>query len=275
MNVFLENIQEHAIVVSANQIAENDNVYTVVANATFTDPSPVEGKGYKVFVRDGTATINGVGYTDGTTVFRVFHSGAWVSYVSLPDSNFVASNAPITGATKTKITYDSKGLVTAGLDATTADIADSTDKRYVTDANLTVIGNTSGTNTGDETQSSILTKLGAGDWVDYSGDSTVVGWSSTTTLEIFYRQVFGDTYECYYRISGTSNDTVATFTLPFNFLITFGFVGTTVNNGAANVGRNSATAGGGTVSLLGSATGSYASAGSKAALGQFMFRITI
>jgi len=31
----------------------------------------------------------------------------------------------------------------------TSDIADSTNKRYVTDANLTVIGNTSGTNTGD------------------------------------------------------------------------------------------------------------------------------
>jgi len=33
--------------------------------------------------------------------------------------------------------------------ATTADIADSLNKRYVTDAQLTVIGNTSGTNTGD------------------------------------------------------------------------------------------------------------------------------
>jgi hypothetical protein len=63
----------------------------------------------------------------------------------------VASNTAITGATKTKITYDAKGLVTAGADATTADIADSLNKRYVTDANLTVIGNTSGTNTGDQT----------------------------------------------------------------------------------------------------------------------------
>jgi len=62
----------------------------------------------------------------------------------------VDENAAITGATKTKITYDAKGLVTAGADATTADIADSTNKRYVTDANLTVIGNTSGTNTGDQ-----------------------------------------------------------------------------------------------------------------------------
>ena len=60
-------------------------------------------------------------------------------------------NAPITGATKTKITYGANGLVTAGEDATTADIADSTDKRYVTDAQLVVIGNTSGTNTGDQT----------------------------------------------------------------------------------------------------------------------------
>ena len=67
----------------------------------------------------------------------------------------VDENATITGATKTKITYDSKGLVTAGADATTADIADSTNKRYVTDANLTVINNTSGTNTGDQTLSGL------------------------------------------------------------------------------------------------------------------------
>lgn len=64
---------------------------------------------------------------------------------------FVQKNADITAATKTKITYDVKGLVTAGADATTADIADSSNKRYVTDANLVVIGNTSGTNTGDQT----------------------------------------------------------------------------------------------------------------------------
>ena len=63
----------------------------------------------------------------------------------------VDSNTAITGATKMKITYDSKGLVTSGADATTADIADSLNKRYVTDANLTTIGNTSGTNTGDQT----------------------------------------------------------------------------------------------------------------------------
>lgn len=66
-------------------------------------------------------------------------------------SSYVPKNAAITGATKTKITYNANGLVTAGADATTADFADSTDKRYVTDAKLVVIGNTSGTNAGDVT----------------------------------------------------------------------------------------------------------------------------
>ena len=72
---------------------------------------------------------------------------------------FVSKNANITGATKTKVTYDSKGLVTAGTDATTADISDSTNKRYVTDAQLTVIGNTSGTNTGDNAVNSLYSGL--------------------------------------------------------------------------------------------------------------------
>jgi hypothetical protein len=73
----------------------------------------------------------------------------------------VDENSAITGATKTKVTYDAKGLVTGGADATTADIADSSNKRYVTDANLTVIQNTSGTNTGDNATNSQYSGLAA------------------------------------------------------------------------------------------------------------------
>lgn len=65
-------------------------------------------------------------------------------------SYFVPANTAITGATHTKVTYDAKGLVTGGADATTADIADSTNRRYCTDAQKTVISNTSGKNTGDQ-----------------------------------------------------------------------------------------------------------------------------
>jgi hypothetical protein len=96
MDLNLTNSQT-PIVVSSNQNALNDRNYTVVANSTFTDPSPVEGKGYRVFVRNGTATINAVGYTVGTSILRLFHSGTWVSYVSLPDSNFVPTTRTING----------------------------------------------------------------------------------------------------------------------------------------------------------------------------------
>jgi hypothetical protein len=85
----------------------------------------------------------------------------------------VDENTAITGATKTKITYDAKGLVTSGADATTADIADSTNKRYVTDAQATVIGNTSGTNTGDNATNSQYSGLAASK-EDVSNKSTSV-----------------------------------------------------------------------------------------------------
>ena len=68
----------------------------------------------------------------------------------------IAGNTAITAGTNTKITYDAKGLVTAGSAATTADIDASTDRNYVTDAQAVVIGNTSGTNTGDQTAAEVV-----------------------------------------------------------------------------------------------------------------------
>jgi hypothetical protein len=88
----------------------------------------------------------------------------------------VDENSAITGATKTKITYDAKGLVTAGADATTADIASSTDKRYVTDAQLVVVGNTSGTNTGDNATNSQYSGLAA------SKQDTLVSGANIKTI---------------------------------------------------------------------------------------------
>lgn len=80
--------QNIGIVVSSSLTASNDTNYNVVANATFTDPTPVEGKGYVVFVRNGTATIGGVGYAVGRIIYRVFHSGAWSSTVYV-DKDYV------------------------------------------------------------------------------------------------------------------------------------------------------------------------------------------
>jgi hypothetical protein len=120
----------------------------------------------------------------------------------------VQKNASITGATKTKVTYDAKGLVTSGADATTADIADSTNKRYVTDAQLTVIGNTSGTNTGDETlarigaiNASATTKTTPVDAdsaviVD-SENSNVMKRVTFTNLKAFFKTYFDSLYNLY------------------------------------------------------------------------------
>ncbi len=110
--------------------------------------------------KGGAGTINGLLKADGAGVVSAAVAGTDYQAPLVAGTNFLVPNAAITGAAKTKITYDAKGLVTAGADATTADIAPSTDRNYVTDAQATVLSNTSGANTGDETDTTIKTKLG-------------------------------------------------------------------------------------------------------------------
>ncbi len=61
------------------------------------------------------------------------------------------------GVTKAQIGLDNVVNVDT---TTTANITDSTDKRFITDVQKTVLENTSGSNTGDETTSTIQSKLG-------------------------------------------------------------------------------------------------------------------
>ena len=118
---------------------DSKGLVTAGADATTADIAASSNKNY---VTDAEKTV--LGNTSGT------NTGDQV-LPTLSSLGAVAGNSAITGASKTKITYDSKGLVTAGADATTADIAASSNKNYVTDAEKTVLGNTSGTNTGDQT----------------------------------------------------------------------------------------------------------------------------
>jgi len=62
-------------------------------------------------------------------------------------------------ADKQLLSYDSATSLWKNKSVTTDDIADSTNKRYVTDANLTTIGNQSGTNTGDNAVNSLYSGL--------------------------------------------------------------------------------------------------------------------
>lgn len=133
-------LQSKPVVVNGNITAQNDRVYHVVANATFTDPTPVEGRGYFVVVRFASSCVlGGNSYIAGETIHRIFHSGSWLN-IALRPSTYVPISRTINGLD-----------LTTNRTLTTANINDSANRRYVTDAQSTVIGNTSGTNTGDQT----------------------------------------------------------------------------------------------------------------------------
>lgn len=114
----------------------------------------------------------------------------------------VTANAGITSATKTKVTYDTKGLVTGGDDATTADIADSLNKRYVTDSQLTVIGNTSGTNTGDNSPNSLYSGLAT------SKQDTLISGTNIKTINSTSILGSGDVVVQAVLVSGTNIKTI-------------------------------------------------------------------
>ena len=98
--------------------------------------------------------------------------------------DYITPNVSINAATKTKITYDAKGLVLAGADATTADIAASTNKNYVTDVQSAVLSNTSGVNTGDQTI--ILTGDVAGRGTgSFTTTVNTIGGVSSSTISNF------------------------------------------------------------------------------------------
>ena len=109
------------------------------------------------------------GVPDATTVVKgiIKLAGDLGGSASLPTvpalGNKVDKITPITGATKTKVTYNTQGQVTAGADATTADIADSVNKRYQTDAQETV----------NDATSSIQTQLNGK--VNNTGTETIAG----------------------------------------------------------------------------------------------------
>lgn len=88
--------------------------------------------------------------------------------------------------------YESSTQLWKNKSLTTASVAASTDKNYVTDAQQVVIGNTSGTNTGDETQATIQSKLGTAststsgyltstDWNTFNGKQNALTLTTTGT----------------------------------------------------------------------------------------------
>lgn len=117
-----------------------------------------------------------------TTALKSAYDGAvtWISTNGTNVLNHLSSTSNPHNVTKTQVGLSN---VVNTDTTTTANITDSTNKRFVTDANLTTIGNQSGTNTGDETVTTIKSKLGITTLSgSNTGDQDLSGYATTSSV---------------------------------------------------------------------------------------------
>jgi hypothetical protein len=93
------------------------------SSGTVTSVSVVTANGLAGLVANPTTTP---AITLSTTVTGLIKGDGTAVSAAVAGTDFVAPNAAITGATNTKITYDSKGLVTAGTQAAASDLSNGT-----------------------------------------------------------------------------------------------------------------------------------------------------
>ena len=118
-------------------------------------------------------------------------------------------------------------------------------------------------------------------WIDFSEQSTIVGWSVYTQKTIRYK-VVGKMVFCYFHIAGTSNSTNTTFTLPYQTkrigAILDGQAGAYIDNGTTQVGRiiipdASNIFGAAIWTAINNTTVTFTASGTKRILGQFFYEI--
>lgn len=105
------------------------------------------------------------------------------------------------GGVPTTRTINAKAL-SANITLTTADIADSANKRYVTDAHLTILGNTSNTNSGDNAVNTLYSGLAA------SKQDTLVSATNIKTINSVSLLGSGNIAVQEVLVSGTSIKTI-------------------------------------------------------------------
>jgi len=113
-----------------------------------------------------------------------------------------------------------------------------------------------------------------GIWADYGAVSTVVGWSSYGTKNIYIKKM-GDMVFCQFQIDGVSNNATTTFTVPYKPSHS------TLIPGVATTDNGAAVAGGGLISCVASnatvtitkdmVSGAFTASGNKYLRGQFFY----
>jgi hypothetical protein len=132
---------------TTNTLVDGDTIYLSPTNAGFITNVKPSAPDHLVYIGKVVRTSP----TNGTIVYRI-QNGYELQELHNVAINGVSNNQ--------LLAYESSTSLWKNKSVTTAEITDSTNKRYVTDANLTTIGNQSGVNTGDETTATIKTKLG-------------------------------------------------------------------------------------------------------------------
>jgi len=169
------------------------------------------------------------------------------------------TNKFVTSAEKTAITHTNRTILDAITEAfttalkSTYDMAKSnidalllTGSRLITNSEITILSNTSGTNTGDNATNTtsnsyadakvtdaivdgvttvapsqnavfdaLALKVDKTSWIDISATSTIVGFSDFTTKQIWYKRIDTNLILVKANLAGTSNSGLLTFTIPF------------------------------------------------------------
>lgn len=113
--------QSRAAAITLSEVVISDKAVDSLQyyNASIKRFSPVTYSA-GISLVNGVLTVSGGGGTWGSITGTLSNQTDLQTALNAK----VTANGAITGATKTKITYDAKGLVTAGADATTSDIAE-------------------------------------------------------------------------------------------------------------------------------------------------------
>lgn len=121
----------------------------------------------------------------------------------------------------------------------------------------------------------VIPNLTEGTWTDYSASSTIVGWSSFTTKQLYYKDI-GKTRFVYFKFDGTSNSTTTSFTLPSASSNTVDYGGPvrTDDNGVTGLGHYVLPANSATVAAYYGVTAAvWTASGTKRLLGQFTYQL--
>lgn len=109
-------------------------------------------------------------------------------------------------------------------------------------------------------------------FTDYSGTSTVIGWTSFNTKSIFYKKI-GKLVFVWFVIDGTSNATNATFTLPYqNNGLAIDLLTLAYDVGTAGTGRLQLPISSSTLAFFkSSAAAAFTNSGNKIVNGSFVY----